>query len=156
MLRISTRSRYGVKALFELAQNFGNGPLTMKSISDKHLIPMPFLEQVFNTLKRKGLVKSIRGRGGGYILAVDPSHISVGDVIRALEGPVALCDCLQMQTRGITTLKSRNCVTFDLWKRIGDILENSFDQTTFKNLIEDADRPSPGEFSPVSWGEKIL
>src|SRR4030042_122137 len=102
MLKISTRGLYGIKALYELAHSYGNKPVNIREISNRHGMPVPFLEQVLHRLKRKGLVKSRRGINGGYLLSRPPDTITIGDAVRALEGPIALCDCLIHDKRGKT------------------------------------------------------
>ena len=150
VLRLSTKGRYGVKAIYELAKNYGHGPTTVKTISVEQGIPLAFLEQVFNALKNEGLIHSVRGRDGGYILSREPELITVGDVIRILEGPIALCDCLIDEAEGRMPSEIEGCVTFILWKRIGKILENSFDTITFQKLLEDMDKPSQAVLCPTS------
>ena len=100
MLKLSNRGLYGIKALYELANNYGNAPLTIREISGRHGMPIPFLEQVLYRLKKNGLVKSRRGINGGYVLSRPPDKITLGDAVRALEGPIALCDCIMKRNSG--------------------------------------------------------
>ena len=93
-MKLSTKGRYGVAAMYELALHYGEGPISLKSIAQKQGISEHYLEQLICTLRNSGYVTSIRGAQGGYILAKDPKGITVGDIIIAMEGPIALVDCL--------------------------------------------------------------
>jgi len=90
VLRLSNRGRYAVRAVFDLAQNEGSAPVQVKDIASRQHIPLRFLEQIFQTLKRAGLVDSKRGPRGGFSLARRADEMRVGDVLRAVEGPVVL------------------------------------------------------------------
>jgi Rrf2 family transcriptional regulator, iron-sulfur cluster assembly transcription factor len=89
-VKLSSKGRYGVRALFDIAFHGDGGPTQIREIADRELIPMRFLEQIFQDLKKAGLIGSKRGPHGGYHLARPAAEISLGDVIRALEGPVAV------------------------------------------------------------------
>lgn len=136
MLKLSTQDRYGIKALYELARCYNTGPVTMREIADRHGLPMPFLVQVLNRLKHGGIVESRRGTTGGYLLARDPGEITLGDVVRALEGPFGLCTCLQHQESEMAQDRSSHCITAPVFRRIGDTLESAFDAVTLKDLAE--------------------
>ena len=89
-MKISTKGRYGLTIMIELAKNHGEGPISLKSIAQRHDLSEHYLEQLVAPLRNAGLVKSIRGAYGGYILGNEPSHITAGDIIRVLEGPITL------------------------------------------------------------------
>ena len=89
-MKLSSKGRYGVRALFDIAFHSDGGPTQIREIAERELIPMRFLEQIFQDLKKAGLIGSKRGPHGGYHLARPAAQISLGDVIRALEGPVAV------------------------------------------------------------------
>ena len=137
MLKLSNRGLYGVKALYELAKNYGGAPITIKEISKHHGLPIPFLEQVLHKLKHKGLVKSHRGVNGGYVLSRPPEKITLGDIIRALEGPIALCDCLLKKNEGEKNVKELHCVTSSIYKKLGKKVEETFDSVTLKELAHE-------------------
>ncbi|MCL6581714.1 MAG: Rrf2 family transcriptional regulator, partial [Firmicutes bacterium] len=86
-MRLSTRSEYGVIACCELARHHGEGPLPLKAVAEEQGIPEAYLEQLVAALRRAGLVRSVRGAQGGYVLSRSPEKITVGDVVRVLEGP---------------------------------------------------------------------
>ena len=137
MLKLSTKDRYGIKALYELARCYDSGPVTIREIADRHRLPMPFLVQVLNRLKRGGIVASRRGATGGYLLARDPGEITLGDVVRVLEGPFGLCSCLQHQESVKAQERSSHCITASVFRQIGDTLESAFDAVTLKDLADD-------------------
>jgi Rrf2 family protein len=137
MLKLSTRGLYGMKALYELASNYGETMLNIREISQRHGLPVPFLEQVLHQLKRKGLVRSRRGINGGYMLSRPPSEITIGDVIRALEGPIALCDCLIQDKDGNSPEKENNCVTSNMYRKLSEMVEDMFDSITLLELSEE-------------------
>ena len=95
-MKLSQRGRYGVLALQDLANEYGTGPVALKSIAERQDISENYLEQLMGTLKKAGFVNSIRGAQGGYILAKEPVDISIGEIIVAMEGPIAFADCMQM------------------------------------------------------------
>ena len=134
MLKLSNKGLYGIKALYELAQNYGGAPLKIREISKRHSLPFPFLEQVLHSLKISGLVKSRRGVNGGYMLSRPPNEITIGDAVRALEGPIALCDCLQHADSSVYSKKAMNCVASDIYKRLGATVESAFDSITLFDL----------------------
>ena len=136
MLKLSNKGLYGIKALFELARNYGEAPLNIREISKRHGLPVPFLEQVLHHLKRCGLVESRRGVNGGYILSRHPRDITIGDAVRALEGPIALCDCLQHSDSTEASKRAMNCVTSNVYKRLGKMVEEAFDSITLFELAE--------------------
>ena len=89
-MKLSTKGKYGLKAIFELSLHVDEGPIPVNMIASKQNIPEQYLEQIFSTLKKSKLVKSVRGAQGGYLLNEEPKNITVGDVLDVLEGPVAL------------------------------------------------------------------
>src|SRR5512147_1430190 len=93
-MRITTTSRYGVRALFDVAYHGGGQPTQIKDISRRQKISQRYLEQIFNKLLKAGLLKSRRGPRGGYMLSRDPSEISIGDIISAAQGPIVPVLCL--------------------------------------------------------------
>jgi len=133
-LRLSTKGRYGVLAMVELALQYGDGPVSIKEIAEKQNFSDSYMEQLFSTLKNAGLVKSIRGARGGYILAREPSDITVGQIIRALEGPIELAECIDGGGKQICS-KSPECVTRGLWKDISDSISNIIDNRSLQDLL---------------------
>jgi len=129
---ISTKGRYGVRAVFVLAQKYTEGPQSIKSIAQDQSISETYLEQLFATLRKSGIVKSTRGANGGYILADDPSKISVGAVLQALEGPLAPADCV---TTGCKS--SSECTTHAIWMRIYEGINNVVNSISLQDMLDD-------------------
>jgi Rrf2 family protein len=133
MLRLSTRSQYGVRAMFEIANSYPRGPVTIKAISEKQAVSIPYLEQILNTLRKAGIIRSVRGPGGGYVLNQEPEQISIGAILRELEGPVAITSCLDPKEG---CMRIDGCVTHLLWKSLGEKIEAFLDNMTLKDLLE--------------------
>ena len=93
-MKLSTRTRYGVRAILELAENYGKGPLKLKAIAEHQEISVKYLEQLMAILKSTGIVRSVRGPNGGYVLAKSPNEIKVSDCFNCLEGPVITTECV--------------------------------------------------------------
>ena len=93
-MKISTKGRYSVTALYELALHYGEGAVSLKSIAKSQGLSENYLEQLMAPLRRAGIVKSVRGAQGGYMLARSPQEITIGEIITTVEGPIALVDCL--------------------------------------------------------------
>lgn len=145
MLKLSNRGLYGIKALYELAKSYGSEPVPIRRISDRHGLPIPFLEQVLHRLRIAGIVESRRGVNGGYTLSRSPETITIGDAVRALEGPIALCECLQKDS-GETPDRALICVTSNIYRRIGREVERAFDSITLQDLaLESQDDTRAGK-----------
>lgn len=136
-MKVSTKGRYGIRAMAELAVRFGEGPLPLKAIAERQEIPEAYLEQLMAVLRKEGLVKSMRGAQGGYILSRVPAEISVGDVMRALEGPIAPVECVS-EDEPETCLKADTCMSRRIWLRMRDSLVAALDNLTLFDLINDA------------------
>jgi Rrf2 family cysteine metabolism transcriptional repressor len=124
-LKISTKGRYGLTIMMELARRYGEGPTSLKSIAEKHQLSEHYLEQLIAPLRNGGLVKSIRGAYGGYILSKLPEDITSGDVIRVLEGPISPVDFTEED----------DPAKRDLWVRIRDSIAGVLDSSTLLDLI---------------------
>lgn len=124
-LKISTKGRYGLTIMMELARRYGEGQMSLKSIAQKHDLSEHYLEQLVAPLRNAGLVKSIRGAYGGYILARTPEEITAGDVIRVLEGPIS----------PVEFEEEEDPAKRDLWMRIRDSISDVLDTTTLQDLI---------------------
>lgn len=136
-MKLSTKGRYGLRALIDLAKYSTDDPVSITSISDRQGISERYLEQLMGLLKKSGLVKSIRGAGGGYMLAKDLEDISVGDVLRALEGNLELVDCPGLVPEdGCKSADS--CVTKYVWKRINDSINQAVDEIKLDQLVAES------------------
>jgi len=133
-VKLSNKGRYGVKAIFDIAFHNRGKATQIKEIAERQSIPPRFLEQIFQDLKRAGLVTSKRGPRGGYQLAVEPVDIRIGDIVRALEGPVVLTDPKRAgQDGGDETSRE---VTNEALEDLAEQIEACFDGKTIEDLCE--------------------
>jgi Rrf2 family protein len=151
MLRLSTKSQYGVRAMFEIANSYHSGPVTIKAIAEKQSVSIPYLEQILNTLRKAGIIKSVKGPGGGYVLSKEPVYISIGAILRELDGPVAITSCLDPKEG---CMRIDGCVTHLLWKSLGQKIEAFLDNMTLQDLIEGQPLISVNSISRKKKGER--
>ncbi|MBT2677377.1 Rrf2 family transcriptional regulator [Bacillus sp. ISL-35] len=128
-MKISTKGRYGLTIMIELAKKYGEGPTSLKSIAQTNDLSEHYLEQLVAPLRNAGLVKSIRGAYGGYILGSEPSQISAGDIIRVLEGPISI----------VEGIEDEEPAKRELWTRIRDAVKDVLDNTTIEDLANHTD-----------------
>lgn len=134
-MKFSVKSDYAVIAAIDLALNYGEGPLQVRTISKRQGISEKFLEQVMNDLKKAGLVESIRGSQGGYILAHPPEKISLAMVLEAIEGNFAPMNCVARDIKG-TCWQETLCVVKDVWEDIKLSIKGILDSVTLKEMCE--------------------
>jgi len=131
-MKISTKIRYGARAMVVLGSRYGKGPIELREIAKQEDISLKYLEQVIIPLRTGGLVKSIRGSKGGYSLAKPPSEICLNDLIEILEGPLNLVDCLRDSK---SCQRTSLCATRDVWKEVSEALEKIFLSTTLEDMV---------------------
>ena len=141
-MKLSTRGRYGIHAMYDLARYADCGPQSIKAIAEREGIPEAYLEQLIAVLKREGLVTSTRGAQGGYALAREPARITVGDVLRALEGGLNLVDCLDGED---ACGKACACPSRVVWQKVRDGLNAIVDGITLEDMLEDYRRMNARE-----------
>lgn len=134
-MKLSTKGRYGLMAMFQLALEFGDEPISLKYIAEKQGLSENYLEQLFSSLKRDGLIQSVRGAQGGYMLTREPKDITVGQVLRSLEGSLAPADCVLHDT---DCAKEENCATKLVMVKIKDSIDSVVDSITLDDMVEDA------------------
>ncbi len=132
-MRLSTRARYGLRAMLEIAMSNGESPVMMRSISENQGISRKYLHAILTTLKSAGLVRSVRGVRGGYTLSRSPSRIQVSEVIRVLEGSLSVVDCVQ--ENGLCA-RSETCVTRDVWLDVNRAIEGVLGNLTLEDLVQ--------------------
>jgi Rrf2 family cysteine metabolism transcriptional repressor len=140
-VRLSTRGRYGLRAMLDMAMDQSDGPITLNSISERQGVSIGYLEQLMVPLKKEGLIRSIRGAQGGYLLARDPEDITVGDIIRALEGPIAPVACVS-EDYPEECDRAEGCVTRLVWAKVRDSIVEVLDSLTLYALVEEARKNS--------------
>ena len=133
-MKLSTRGRYGIHVMYDLALNAEKGPQSIKAIAERGDMPDAYLEKLIAVLKREGLVTSTRGAQGGYMLARPASEITVGDVLRALEGGLSLVDCLDGEE---SCGKSCACPSRIVWMKLRDGMNAIVDGITLQDMVED-------------------
>jgi len=140
MLKLSTRGRYGLRAMTEIARGYGGErPVMMSAITERQQISRKYLHAILTSLKDAGLVRAIRGARGGFVVARPPSDITVGEICEALEGKLAVVDCVA--DRSVCT-RVDTCRTRGMWKRLNDAMVEVLGGTTLADLAEN---PQVGE-----------
>jgi len=123
--------------MFDLAQHLGEGPIALKSIAERQEISEHYLEQLISGLRKAGLVKSVRGAQGGYLLGRDPDKITVGEIIVVLEGPIAPVDCV-LENDPDCCAKAEHCITRTIWEKVRNSVNEVLDSITLADMLEDA------------------
>ena len=141
-MKVSTRGEYGVRAMVALAKNYGEGPLSIAAIARESSVPYAYLEQLIVPLRRAGLVESKRGAQGGYTLTRAPESMTVGEVYRVMEGPVAPMDCVSEDEADQTCPLIEGCETRPVWLKVRDSIVDAIDSITLADLIKE-DRKKP-------------
>ena len=136
LLGVSQKCQYALRALFELALRYpSENVTTVAEISETQKIPPRFLEQILSKLRAGGYIESRRGNQGGYVMTVSPSSISVGEIIRFVEGSDESVDCLKKTGNSHCPFRGV-CVFRDLWERAKSSMSDIFDSTTFQDLVD--------------------
>ncbi len=135
-MRLSTKSRYGLRAMFDIAYNCGTAPTQIQDISRRQHISQRYLEQIFQSLKKGGILKSKRGPQGGYMLARDPGEITLQEIIRATEGDLLLVECSTKGRKKTGCEFDGVCVTQSIWQEAADRLGDYFATLTLKDLCD--------------------
>ena len=131
-MRLSTKSRYGTRAVLDIALHGRNGPVTLKDMSRRQEVSRKYLGQIINHLLTAGILESIRGPQGGYVLSRPPDSIRLGEIIRALDGSVAPSRCVD--NPGVCD-RNPKCVTREVWTRVKESVESVIDETTIADLV---------------------
>jgi Rrf2 family protein len=132
-LKISTRGRYAVRLMLDLAQNDSDHYVTIKSISERQEISSKYLEQIISILSRAGFVKSVRGSQGGYKLAKPAEDYTIGMILRLIEGSLVPVACMDDDPNQCP--RCETCVTLDVWKRIDEAVSGVVDNITLADLV---------------------
>lgn len=149
MFKVSSRGHYGLRLMTELARAQGQGPLSLTEVARVEGLPLPYLEQLVGPLRRAGLVAGTRGLHGGYSLAREPRDITVGQVLRVLEGPVSLVDCTADGYAHGACAREDACFSSALWQRLKVSVDAILDGTTLYDLMFDPGFAPGMEQSPA-------
>ncbi len=132
-MKLSTRTRYGIRAIIELAEHYGFGPLQIKVIAERQEISMKYLEQLMAILKSAGLVRSIRGSKGGYLLAKAPNQIKLSDCFNCLEGSLITTECIEDESY---CSRTADCVARGVWAEVQEAVMNVLRSITLQDLVD--------------------
>lgn len=125
--------------MIDLALHSSDGPVSLKCIADRQGLSEHYLEQLISGLRKAGLVKSVRGAQGGYILGRETEKIRIGDIIRVLEGPIAPVDCVSEEDPECCN-KANHCVTRTIWEKVRDSIADVLDSITLADMVKDAEK----------------
>ena len=133
-MKISTKGRYALRTMLDLAVHENGGLIPLREISTRQGITIKYLEQVMNLLNKAGYVRSVRGAGGGYRLAKEPSQYTIGDILRVAEGSLAPVSCLEDEVN--LCPRNADCMTVDFWEGLADAINNYVDSFTLEDLLK--------------------
>ena len=138
-MKLTTKGRYGLRAVIDLAEYAKHEPVSLAAVAERQSISISYLEQLISKLKKAGIVQSTRGAQGGYTLAKAPEEISVGDILRALEGNLSPVECVA-ENHDSECASADFCVTKYVWKRISDSINDTVNSIPLSELIEESER----------------
>jgi Rrf2 family iron-sulfur cluster assembly transcriptional regulator len=138
-MKISTRGRYGTRMMLDLAAHHNQGPTPLREIAKRQDLSVKYLEQLIIPLKAAGYIRSVRGARGGYTLARKPDKISVGQIIKVLEGGLSLVDCVEDPR---VCEREKNCPTRDIWLRMSDRLMEELSSLTLRDVLDGKTLPA--------------
>ena len=144
-MRLTTKGRFAVTAMIDLALRSGDGPVTLAGISDRQKISLSYLEQLFGKLRRHRLVDSVRGPGGGYCLARPGNQITVADIVRAVDEPLDATSCGGHEN----CCAEERCMTHDLWATLNTKMYEYLSSVTLADLVEKQLRKSRGDVPAI-------
>jgi Rrf2 family protein len=135
-VKLSARGHYGLIAMAYLAQRENDGPIPIKTIATAEQIPDQFLEQILFSMRKAGLVNAVRGPRGGFQLSRPSDQITAGEVIKALEGPIAPVDCLHTTEDQSCCSKTDSCTTKFVWEKLRDTMVSVLENITLREIVE--------------------
>ena len=134
-MKLSTRTRYGIRAILELAENYGNGPLQLRVIAHDQEVSVKYLEQLMAMLKAAGIVRSVRGSKGGYILAKSPGQVKVSECFQCLEGSVITTECVEDESY---CERTTDCIARQIWIEVQKAVMGVLQSMTLQTLVDRA------------------
>lgn len=132
-MQLSTKGRYAVMAIIDVARNGKARPVSLSEISVRQDISLAYLEQLFMKLRRRGIVRSVRGPGGGYVLNRPAGEVTVGEIMAAVDEPIKMTRCAGEKSEGCVA--SRRCTTHNLWAALGDHIGQFLNETTLDDVL---------------------
>lgn len=150
-MRLTTKGRFAVTAMVDLAMRDGPGPVTLASISERQKISLSYLEQLFGKLRKHGIVESVRGPGGGYYLGRPSVKISIADIIIAVDEPLDATKCGGMSN----CHENRQCVTHDLWTGLNESIYAYLSAVSLKQVVDSQNADKKAGVTPVVLSKKM-
>ncbi len=136
-MMISTRGRYALRAVIDLAENQSTGPVPLKDIANRQNISLKYLERIFPVLTKQHLIEGTHGKGGGYKLTISPENCRVGDILRLTEGDLAPVSCLECNSEKCERMDT--CRTITMWNNLNKIINDYLDNVTVADLMKRED-----------------
>ena len=133
-MKLSTRSRYGTRMMLDLAQHYDEGPVQIRNVSKRENISVKYLEQLIIPLKKANFIKSVRGPKGGHMLAKPPEAITIGEIVRVLEGGINLSSCIENPE---VCDRTSDCLTRDLWEETTKAMYEKLNSATLSKMINE-------------------
>jgi Rrf2 family protein len=137
-MQVSTRGKYSVRAVLDIAQHSDGSPVPLAAISQREGISLLFLEQLFQPLRKGNIVRSVRGSHGGYVLARDPAQITIGEIVRLIEPPLYTSSCFSKAESVDDCRISSSCISGAIWKQLSEHVDNFLDSITVADLSNKA------------------
>lgn len=144
-MQISTKGRYGLRAMVDMTLHISDGPMALRIISQRQGISESYLEQVFTSLRKSGLVKASRGSQGGYELSRPADQITTGQILCSLEGPLVPVFCVDDSGSGTNCEREQECITRSFWEDLRDTINDFLDNVTLQDLADRAKALRPEE-----------
>ena len=138
-MKLSTKGRYGVRLMVDLALRYGEGPILLKDIAERQEISEKYLWQLISPLKSAGLINSTRGAHGGYMLAKPPAQITLKEIVVTLEGPMCLVECVDNPS---LCSRADTCVSRDIWHQVSEKILQTLESVTLEYMVEKQKRKS--------------
>jgi len=143
-MKLSTKSTYGLRAMLNIALRAGDGAVSIADIAKKEGISTAYLEQLLNKLRRSGLIESIRGPKGGYILSRDTADITVADIVKTLEGNIYPVHCATTGSDGTSCKRGKSCVPKLVWHKLAKAINDCLESVTLEDLCGEAAKMNKG------------
>jgi Rrf2 family protein len=147
-VKVSTRGDYASRALLSLSLHPADAPTAVRDIAERTGLPQPYLEQILLALKGAGIVRSKRGVGGGYVLARDPSEITLGQIVSAVDGPIAVGDFGEPHQNGACEHEGQ-CILLQVWRDVGEHMRTHLDSFTLADMVRRARGVAPATSAPL-------
>lgn len=132
-MMISTRGRYALRVMIDMAEHYNGGYIPLKEIAERQDISLKYLEAIMSTLSKAGMVEGLHGKGGGYKLAKEPENCKIGDILRLTEGSLSLVSCLE---DGHVCERASECRTLPMWTKLNKMINEFFDGVTVYDLMQ--------------------